>query len=863
VLQNSKQISYLYNPANQTPQEIKDNFVVRGAEFKRILRDIKNTQEDETPQNFLIIAQRGMGKTTLLLRLQYEIKNDPSLSHLIPIQLSEEQYNIFSLCNLWEDVADELEEIECFKGIAKQLKTSIDNSIENCFDIIKKALVQNKKRIVLLIDNFGDMLDKFSDVESKELRDILHGSHLQMVTASSRVLEETYKHDKALFEYFNLINLKGLSQEETMTLFESLSKIYHDKKAEEILKKQRSRIEIIRRLTGGVPRTMILLFEIFMDESADVFEDLELILDRVTPLYKHRMDDLSPKKLQKIVHEMALAWDGVTFEEIQAKTRIEDSELSSNLLKLEKNNLITVTPIGNGSNIYQLSERFFNIWYLMRRGRKNKKEHILWLVKFLQVWCTPDELIDRAYGHIRLVQGKNINPKGALFMAKALADSIEDKELEYQILFETKKFLEVENFDLVEQLVFKENKINQNQKVWTSNIFRNIKKISNIIYFYKYGVDISMFIAESLSLLSDILDFCKNMKFIGKISNQINIKLHKIMFRLYKRAIKINPNNDFAYLRLGIIYKNKKEYDKAIECYKKAIEVDDKEPFYYNSLGIIYHNQKKYDKAIEYYKKAIEVNDKYVYPYNSLGNIYKNQKEYNKAIEYYKKAIEVNDKFVYAYKNLGKIYRNQKEYDKAIEFYKKAIKTETVSKEKGNIYIAMGIVSAKNRNYNQAIEFGEKALKENPKVYSGVSLIYFYSNKNKKEAIKLINKALKEENNDKNNGIKMMIQVWNREYNESINIFKKFIIEEDEKIDDEDITEYLLFLISQKQYKLTNELFTNKELNLKNRFKPIYYTLMYFMQDKYPTEYKRMGDELRETVEELLVQVRELEEQYR
>ena len=428
MLQSKKQISYLYNPANQTPQEIKDNFVVRGAEFRRILRDIKNTQEDETPQNFLIIAQRGMGKTTLLLRLQYEIKNDSSLSHLIPIQLSEEQYNIFSLCNLWEAVADELEEIESFKGIAEQLQSSIESDIENCFEVIRDALVQNRKRIVLLVDNFGDMLDKFSDIESKELRDILHGSHLQMITASSRVLEETYKHDKALFEYFNLVNLKGLSQEETMTLFESLSKTYHDKNTEEILKNQRSRIEIIRRLTGGVPRTMILLFEIFMDESADVFEDLELILDRVTPLYKHRMDDLSPK-LQKIAHEMALAWDGVTFEEIQAKTRIEKGELDSNLLKLEKNDLITVRPIKGDGNVYQLSERFFNIWYLMRYGRKNKKEHILWLVKFLQVWCSPDELRDRAYGHIRLVQEGKMNPRGALLMAEALADTIDNNEM--------------------------------------------------------------------------------------------------------------------------------------------------------------------------------------------------------------------------------------------------------------------------------------------------------------------------------------------------------------------------------------------------------------------------------------------------
>jgi len=173
----------------------------------------------------------------------------------------------------------------------------------------------------------------------------------------------------------------------------------------------------------------------------------------------------------------------------------------------------------------------------------------------------------------------------------------------------------------------------------------------------------------------------------------------------------------------------------------------------------------------------------------------------------------------------------------------------------------LGILYAKTKNYNQAIILGEKGFKENSKLYAGLALVYFYSNKNKKEAIELIDKALKEENSDRSNGIKMMIQVWNKEYNESIVVFKK-LIEESKEIDDEDITEYLLFLISKKQYHITYKLFNDKKLNLKNRFKPIYYTLMYFMQDEYPTEYKRMGSELEETVHEMIAEVGSLKEKY-
>ena len=55
-------------------------------------------------------------------------------------------------------------------------------------------------------------------------------------------------------------------------------------------------------------------------------------------------------------------------------------------------------------------------------------------------------------------------------------------------------------------------------------------------------------------------------------------------------------------------------------------------------------------------------------------------------------------------------------------------------------------------------------------------------------------------------------------------------------------------------YKLfTGEL--GKQHHLKDRFKPIYYALMYFMKDKYPNEYLKVGAELKETVEEVIKEI--------
>ncbi|MCU0290281.1 MAG: ATPase, partial [Acidobacteria bacterium] len=101
----------IYNPANQTREELIANFVVRVKEFQMIFAVIKADKMQKPPQHFIIQGQRGSGKTTLLLRLYYAIDEDSGLSKfLIPILFTEEQYGIRTLYKLWEDIALYLEE---------------------------------------------------------------------------------------------------------------------------------------------------------------------------------------------------------------------------------------------------------------------------------------------------------------------------------------------------------------------------------------------------------------------------------------------------------------------------------------------------------------------------------------------------------------------------------------------------------------------------------------------------------------------------------------------------------------------------------------------------------------------------------
>ena len=86
MLRAKKNLPLIYNPGSQTKNEIIENFVVRLKEFSELFSAIKKDRMLNPPQHFIVQGQRGYGKTTLLLRLKYEIQNNKDLKKwLIPV----------------------------------------------------------------------------------------------------------------------------------------------------------------------------------------------------------------------------------------------------------------------------------------------------------------------------------------------------------------------------------------------------------------------------------------------------------------------------------------------------------------------------------------------------------------------------------------------------------------------------------------------------------------------------------------------------------------------------------------------------------------------------------------------------------
>lgn len=434
--------TFIYNPDRKSKAQLIAEFVVRKKVFASIFKDLETGAMQQPEQHYLLVGQRGTGKTTLLTRLKYAVEDSPQLNKwLLPVMFAEEQYNITELANLWENIAQYLDDYAGFDNVYGEMEANLGKKDYEaiCFDILAKHLDAQQKKIVLLIDNIGDLLKKFDELEVRRLREILQTKpHIRLIAASPFLLDSIIDYHQPLLEFFKVVRLEGLSKPETEELLLALGEVFGEQeKIAAIIKETPQRIEVMRTLSGGIPRTIALLFKVFVDDAhGTALTDLEKLLDAVTPLYKHRMDDLKPQQ-QKIMDAVARHWDAISVSELKKRVRMEGKIVSAQLNQLVQNQVIDKVPTNTKNHLYLLKERFFNIWYLMRYGRKDDKQRVVWLVKFLENWCSPEDLTKRIMDYTQKMQNGSLSEHYQEFYGNVYASM---KNMSPHLKYELKKY---------------------------------------------------------------------------------------------------------------------------------------------------------------------------------------------------------------------------------------------------------------------------------------------------------------------------------------------------------------------------------------------------------------------------------------
>lgn len=82
--------------------------------------------------------------------------------------------------------------------------------------------------------------------------------------------------------------------------------------------------------------------------------------------------------------------------------------------------------------------------------------------------------------------------------------------------------------------------------------------------------------------------------------------------KAYEEITKINPDNSFAFKKIGYFQMQSKNTQKAIDAYNKAIKLDPNDAMTFNNRAYLNQTLQNYQLAIDDYSKAIELNPKYI-----------------------------------------------------------------------------------------------------------------------------------------------------------------------------------------------------------------------------------------------------------
>ncbi|NTV46994.1 MAG: ATP-binding protein, partial [Chlorobiales bacterium] len=244
-----------YNPAFLSDEELVRSFVVREADLQLIV-DALRDNTGESNQHVLVIAPRGMGKTTLLLRVAAEVRRDNALqTQWYPLVFAEESYEVTTPGEFWLEALFHLAhqtQDERWARSYEELRKETDE-----MRLRQRALAQlmdfadgQGKRILLVVENLNMLLcGQISDDDAWVLRHTLqHEPRVMMLASATSRFDEVENTGKALFEAFRPITLKPLDEAECRKVWFSITG--QDPPA--------NQIRPIQILTGGSPRLLAI-----------------------------------------------------------------------------------------------------------------------------------------------------------------------------------------------------------------------------------------------------------------------------------------------------------------------------------------------------------------------------------------------------------------------------------------------------------------------------------------------------------------------------------------------------------------------------------------------------------------------------
>jgi superkiller protein 3 len=187
----------------------------------------------------------------------------------------------------------------------------------------------------------------------------------------------------------------------------------------------------------------------------------------------------------------------------------------------------------------------------------------------------------------------------------------------------------------------------------------------------------------------------------------------------FRKSIAIDPNNAAAHYDLGISLKMQGKLDDAIASLQTALRIDPNFAWGHTALGLVLAAQGKLDSANSSFQTALRIDPDLAPAHAGLGMVFMFQENLNSATASLQTALRIDPDLAVAHAVLGLVLSAQGKPDKAITSFQAALRidptvVEPFNSEIEKTYNNFGFKMLDQEKLDSAISFFQTALRMNP-----------------------------------------------------------------------------------------------------------------------------------------------------
>ena len=376
----------LYRSGVTSAERLRHTSVARQHLLDNAIESLRGSVGRKSKNHLLFIGPRGIGKTHLLSCIEDVVQSDEALGASVVVVRFPEESNrtlsfadfLIGMCGILKDV---LEDEPLWTELFAKVQTEEDNA--RVADTLVPAIREENRRrgrtLLIMVENLGEILGR----QIRDKNDVAALRKFLMADNGCLLLATAPLHfdgitdiGQPFYDFFDIQILENLSFEETVEVIRLNLEWEERRDILDTLEDMRPRLQALYRMTGGNPRLTMMLYELIAHESiTSVQEQFHLLLDRISPFYQGRLNDLPPGQRALLECLASMRDQEKTPAAIAARMRMSQQETSSLLKRLSDAHYLRAVghPRDRRSRLYAIREGFFDIWLAMNLSRGARK----------------------------------------------------------------------------------------------------------------------------------------------------------------------------------------------------------------------------------------------------------------------------------------------------------------------------------------------------------------------------------------------------------------------------------------------------------------------------------------------------------